>query len=95
MGRDMPCRHAFGVHGQHLILNVCDISRILFDNLRLEFTFPVSWNIEVDFTKGRGNSFLAVTISAVVSFLVMVIILGIAQFLVRFSLQYALKGIAQ
>ena len=57
---------------------------MLLYNLRFEITLAVSWDIQVNFSHGRGYGFRTVSVSAVFGFFVPVIIFRVAEMFIHF-----------
>ncbi len=52
-------------------------------------------DIKADLPEGGGDGLSAVTVSAVIGFLVFVVILGIAELFIHFGFPHPLQGISQ
>ena len=48
MRGNVPCRHAFGIHGQDLIFDVGDIRLVFLYDLRFKLAFAIAWDIQID-----------------------------------------------
>ncbi|CRF28893.1 Uncharacterised protein [Mycobacterium tuberculosis] len=88
---DISCAHSFGVHGYDLILDAGDLCLMLLDNHRFKFAKSITWDFNFDLTILRRYCFLAVSVTAVASLLILYIMLGVAEFRFQFGFQHFLK----
>ena len=78
MALNVSVAHTFGVHGDNLTFNTLDFSLFFLYYLRFKFTVTISWYIKLYFTVLRTDSLFTVSISRIVGFFVLDIILFIA-----------------
>ena len=87
--------HAFGIHGNYLLFYILsDACLILSQDLRLKFALTVSWNGEIHIAVTGAKRFGTVPVSAVVRVFVPVIVLAVAEFLVKFYFKALFKKLA-
>ena len=87
MGLNIRHGHAFGVHGQDLLLDVLtDAGLVLFQKLRFKFTFPVTGNRNLDIAETGPQIFAAVAVPTVVRSLVFVVVFAVTKILIQFGL---------
>ena len=85
---NISCRHAFGVHGQDLLLNVlADAGLILLQQLGFKFTFPIPRHGDLNIPEAGAERLAAVAVPAVVGLFVPVVILAVAQFILQLGVQ--------
>ena len=88
MALDIMGGHALSVHGEDLFLHVLgDGILIFFDHLRFVFPFSVPWDINLHVSIAGVHGLLGMAVSAVVSFFVTVIILGVSKLLIHFLIE--------
>ena len=81
-------RHALGVHGQDLFLDVlADAGLVLFQYLRLKLAFTVSGYRYFYIPKAGAQCLAAVAVAAVIRGLVAVVVPAVAQFIVQLRLR--------
>ena len=84
---DIRCRHAFGIHGYDYFFHVlCFGILILLDNLRFKLSLTISGIVNLHVPITGMQRFLGIAISAVLSILLFVVILGIAEFFVHLGI---------
>ena len=80
MGFNITGSHAFGIHGEDLLLNILTYAGlILFDELRGELSLAVSGDRDFNFTKAGAKVLFAMPIAAIVGIFVLIVVLTIAQ----------------
>ena len=93
---DIPCAHAPCIEGDYLFLNAGDIPLVFGDELRLEFPFPVPWDIDLEFPVLALYCFRRVSVSFIgcgdIAFLVLFITKGSIQFCLHKFLQDVFKA---
>ena len=78
-------RHSLCVHGDDLVLHILRYAcLILRQYLRLKFAVSVTGDFDIHFTHTGTQSFLAVTVTAIVSFLVLHVIRLITKLRIKF-----------
>ena len=83
--------HALGIHGQDLFLNIlADAGLVLFQKLWVEFSLSVSGYRHLYIAEAGTQRFAAVTVTAVVRVLILVVILRVAKLIVQFGVQTVL-----
>ena len=81
--------HAFGIHGQNLLLNVPAAAGQVF--LQQLGALPVPGNRHLHIAKTGAQRLAAVTVPAVVCGLVLVVILAVAKLFIQLSFQAILR----
>lgn len=80
--------HAFGVHGQNLLLDVlADASLIFPQHLGVKFALAIPRHRYLYIAKTGAQGFAAVPVPAVIRVLVLVVIPAVAQLIVQLGLQ--------
>ena len=88
MGFNVPCGHAFGIHRKDLFLDVlADAGLVFLQELRLEFSLAVAGDRNLHVSEAGAQRFAAVSVSAVLRFLVLVIVFAVAEFVIQFCIQ--------
>ena len=91
MRLDIRGGHALGVHGQDLFFDVLtDAGLVLFQDLRLKFALAIPRYGYLYITETGTQVFAAVTIAAVVGFLVLVVIPTVTQLIIQLCVETVL-----
>ena len=91
MRLDIPCSHAFGIHGENLFLNVLAYTGLIFlEYLRLEFTLAVTRNRYLHIAVAGSKRFAAVSVAAVVGIFVSIVVPSVAQLVIQLCLKTVL-----
>ena len=88
MGLNIRRGHAFGVHGQDLLLDVLtDAGLILLQELRLKLPLSVPRDRHLHIAEAGAQGLAAVSVPAVVCVLVFVVVPALAQFVVQLRIE--------
>ena len=88
MGLNIRRGHAFGVHGQDLLLDVLtDAGLILLQELRLKLPLSVPRDRYLHIAEAGAQGLAAVSVPAVVCVLVFVVVPAVAQFVVQLRIE--------
>ena len=81
MGFNVSCGHAFGIHRNDLHLNVlADAGLVFLQKQRVKFSLSITGCSYLHIPEAGAQRFAAVSVSALLRFLVLVIVFAVAEF---------------
>ena len=64
--RNLPCGHAFGIHGNNLLVDIGDILLALFDHLRLKGRLTVLGDLNVHAAIAAVDTLRLITVAVII-----------------------------